>query len=1049
MSDSNNPVIAIQVSAETQALTQALQGLTKQIDGLKNSTVKASKEMKEGLSQGIGKGMDELQGKVMAVAAALKFKESFDGMLKLANDTKIIASQMGITANQAGLYALTLNRLGSGAEEFLSISGKLQQKIEKNGDAFRQYGIEIQKNGKFKDQVQVLQDIITKYDAMEGSSAKASMGNALLGKSFQTALPLLREFFEHAEATNNLFKRFGIDIDFGKFRDMAEENEIKWKDFETILNVIKIKVGNEILPILTKLGATLTNVVGKNLDNIILTLKQLTTVLSNGATVSAAALGALVIAIRAVWAALGPMAWAITGISLLAGAFDYLSTKTEREINVAQQYNEKLLGNHSKTLTAIEDINNMADKVTKLDKAKRDSIPASDKYKKNQEELDKLGDRLINQFPEYSNKLKKENDHYINIAGALKDINKELTEKANNERRAAELHKETLEKESKAKWQALLDADKANAGPSWSGNRKRLFTDEGQLTDHGTALQKAQGEGSNRVAINQALNIPYGLQGLFKEQQASYKMFQDASHALVKMADTTTPGKSGDGGSTPQAKESFEQRLEKGLVAAMIAAQVKAKQEGKTSIDQIQVRKDYYSGVKTEDKDQAALLSKKLAEVEKDTGARELKIDEKKLDLQTKLAENLQQQIEAQAKLVQAQGDPEKKLDAEAKLEELKKKNLTINQEIFDLEDKADSASKIMDLDIRLDKMTAYEKAGLIDARELLRIEKEITAEKLKIRLAELDSRIDKEQDPKKRAELHGQRRGLQDNDKKDQVGFSTRQQGLNRDSGKDFKGFFTSIKNDLRNNVKVWDDWGRSIKGVLSSLRQSMSSNLSAMLKGNVTFKDGVKAVWSSVADSALNALSEMMIASLEAQAIEMLWPSVNAATAASKVSADAATTASTAAKIPVETTETSVGMMGAISKIFGAHASIPFVGPLIAIALIALMMAAFKSNSGAVTGRATGGVITGPTLLAEKGFPEVVAPEKNFVDYTHALLSGDMSQFGGKKPGNVTRSNVKAIQPIQVAINAPNGIIGGKDDLGKYLTDILNRRARSVGRS
>jgi cell wall-associated NlpC family hydrolase len=84
---------------------------------------------------------------------------------------------------------------------------------------------------------------------------------------------------------------------------------------------------------------------------------------------------------------------------------------------------------------------------------------------------------------------------------------------------------------------------------------------------------------------------------------------------------------------------------------------------------------------------------------------------------------------------------------------------------------------------------------------------------------------------------------------------------------------------------------------------------------------------------------------------------------------------------------------IIGAVAKIYQAHAHIPFVGVALAAGFVALMMAGFMAVKKAL-GFASGGLVTGPTygLVGEAG-PEIIAPVADFKEVVAGLVQDTLS--------------------------------------------------------
>lgn len=1047
----SNPNLSVTISAETAQLNHALAQLTARLDVLKSHTNATSKDMKDGF----GAALDGMAAKLAALYAVAQVKAQFDGVLKLSGDVKLISEQMGIGANQAGIYALTLNRVGSDASGLLGITAKLTARITKDREAFASYGIEVAQGGRLRDSVQVLQDIVKKYDAIEGSAAKAQFGNKMLGKSFMESLPMLREFYEHMDATNELMKRFGVDMDFGRLKDMAEANEIQWTNFTTILNVLKMKVTSEVLPALSSIAANMTNTLGPRINGIITLIQNLTLAWSNGMTKAVLTTGFLAAAIRALTIAIAtnPIMVAVAGIAAvvtgLAMAIDYMATSQERATIAQQAYSEKLGGARQQLADAKKSLGDYAVTLAGLEKQLKGNAEGTKKHTDAQRDLDAIAQKLVGIYPELNGYLKTENGHVNNLTDSLRKLNEQKERQfAENEK----LLQQNIQKTEVSSTEKFTKAAAYDKKESADYGVERAYTDDGSLTGKGLGIMSDLGRGMSVSEISQGRRASTILVELIKDNAIAYKAYLEAKGAAVKDSSAASSAPKQDGGADKDTDSKFSDRLEAAILKAVTGAVDAATRDGLLSVDKQGPREKVLRGaldgtgpvVAKSPEDRQAVRTK-LNEQELKTSEQIMEVNRKTLEGKIQQARTLREQIAGMELLLSKEGDPVKRVDTEAKLAKLKGEQLQVDRDIQAIQERAQRNPRNLDMEAATIKAAA--EAGAISAAEELELTHKILLERLRIRDIELQHEIDNEPDPKKRAELEAKKPELQKERATTEAQYSIEKDKNALKTGQfTFKSFFTSIKNELKNSRNQWADWHDFVGGTLGSVHSAMSRSLSSMLQGNMTFSEGMKSAWMSVSSSAMDALSDMMMKIMEAQLVELLFGETKVAVTAEGIAADQAAMASTTAKTAVDTTETSTGIAAAISKIFSAHASIPFVGPLIAIGLIALMMSAFKSNT--ATARAKGGIagLHGPeqTILGDGGEPEWVLPERTFKDEFGAYTDRLLHEKVRSNPGSFAPVSAKGIKAKgDVVINVPNGFVGDRVALGKFLSQILNDKA------
>ncbi len=191
-------------------------------------------------------------------------------------------------------------------------------------------------------------------------------------------------------------------------------------------------------------------------------------------------------------------------------------------------------------------------------------------------------------------------------------------------------------------------------------------------------------------------------------------------------------------------------------------------------------------------------------------------------------------------------------------------------------------------------------------------------------------------------------------------------------------QGFFDGMQQYLQKQGTTFQMWAQAVQQMLQGVTSAFAAGIAGILSGQMSLSQGMKTIWKGIVQSVIQAIAQLI-------AKWIVMTIVKKALGIEEAATDGGRTASALTTASAET--------------WAAYAGIPFVGPGLAIAQIALMYASMGASMAAsegigagvaATARKVGGRVDGPefTLLGEAG-PEIVAPESDFRDYTRSILS------------------------------------------------------------
>ncbi len=184
--------------------------------------------------------------------------------------------------------------------------------------------------------------------------------------------------------------------------------------------------------------------------------------------------------------------------------------------------------------------------------------------------------------------------------------------------------------------------------------------------------------------------------------------------------------------------------------------------------------------------------------------------------------------------------------------------------------------------------------------------------------------------------------------------------------------GWVAGITEYLEQGRNTFQMYKQTATSVMQGVEQSFARGIHGMLSGQMTFSQGLKAIWKGIVATVIQALAQLAAKYLVSAIAARIFGEQSAEGAKEQAGS---------------------AQLAAAAGIFQAHSGIPFVGPVIAAGFVAMINATLIANAAsakAVKARRVGGLVTEPevTLLGEDG-PELVAPEHDFKDWARDLVS------------------------------------------------------------
>jgi hypothetical protein len=270
--------IVLQAKDEASATIARVKG---ELTGLNNQTARASSGMFSAskVTSGFGNALTHLRSQIGQVAGVAGlaglaggayavfrgFKDSIDAAEQFGITAGQIATVTGQTNQQSQLLLATMQHFNVDTGSAVKVLGMLAKNMMAHGKTMQdakkfqdQYGLSItDSTGHLLDQQSMLQRL---GDYMNDGSIPAIQKDAamtaLLGRQWQTLLPMLQAGSKGMGDAADEAQRLGLGQQ--DLVAIAQQNAAAQRDFNTTLEALKVTVGAQLLPELTKVTQGLT-----------------------------------------------------------------------------------------------------------------------------------------------------------------------------------------------------------------------------------------------------------------------------------------------------------------------------------------------------------------------------------------------------------------------------------------------------------------------------------------------------------------------------------------------------------------------------------------------------------------------------------------------------------------------------------------------------------------------------------------------------------------------------------------------------------------------
>lgn len=270
----------------TDSITSTASGISTQMQKASDDTSTAMKKLADETGNAMGTASSAVSRAGGVIGDALDKVKSAFGAVGIAIDTYLgtaikasldfqsailaMTRTTGMATEQAGLFSYALKRTGTDADTFrnsvMFLSRGVNDAKDKVGEGktkFEEYGVAItDATGKVLPMDAILKNIMQRYSEMPAGIERNAMAMELL----RDRTGQLTKFLSLGEAGlkkfSNEAKKAGVDLgDINAQKAFVAMNKAV-KGMNDSMDLLKIQVGNQFMPVMTALATVVTKVVG-------------------------------------------------------------------------------------------------------------------------------------------------------------------------------------------------------------------------------------------------------------------------------------------------------------------------------------------------------------------------------------------------------------------------------------------------------------------------------------------------------------------------------------------------------------------------------------------------------------------------------------------------------------------------------------------------------------------------------------------------------------------------------------------------------------------
>lgn len=214
-------------------------------------------------------------GLTAILAGGALFKHVIGETLEETNQVMQLSRTFGIATEQASELNIALKLTGQSADDFSASAFKLLKQVQTNGDGIEALGLKTKDaNGNLRPMLDLMQDAAQLMMSFEQGSSRDAAAQYLFGKSAQESMNILKLNAQVMDRARQIADQYNLRIG-PEGVEAARKYKQEQAAVGLVMEAMTDKIGEALLPELTKLAGWFTEVGPTVIDAFMFVLKNL------------------------------------------------------------------------------------------------------------------------------------------------------------------------------------------------------------------------------------------------------------------------------------------------------------------------------------------------------------------------------------------------------------------------------------------------------------------------------------------------------------------------------------------------------------------------------------------------------------------------------------------------------------------------------------------------------------------------------------------------------------------------------------------------------
>lgn len=207
----------------------------------------------------VGDAVSRVNSMILGFTAVLAGGGALKKFITDANDWNMtagkMASQLGITTQQASVLNTALTRLGIDSDTYLGASQKLSKQVQSNAQAFEVLGVNVRDaSGAYRPVTELMGEVNQKLIEIKNPIEQNIAGQQVYGKGWAEIRGILKLTTAQMAESEVRARQLGLIVG-PEGVAMSKQYSMQMRDLGLVGKSIEMQFGNALLPVFTRIGS--------------------------------------------------------------------------------------------------------------------------------------------------------------------------------------------------------------------------------------------------------------------------------------------------------------------------------------------------------------------------------------------------------------------------------------------------------------------------------------------------------------------------------------------------------------------------------------------------------------------------------------------------------------------------------------------------------------------------------------------------------------------------------------------------------------------------